>query len=120
MQVLLWLVFLLASHGAGLARASYRLGVHDCRCTENICRCLHRHRQPVTPNCHFPGGTSLPALQSCESHEPHAVISLLYLLPDRISCARPTVTEVLIEPAGHQLSDAGRDVSPPPPRASLA
>lgn len=110
------LMFLLGAQGTDLLRPLLRFEAHECGCTERICRCLHRHRQPQIPKCHRSAGPPLPVLQSCEKEEAPAVFSQWSLLPSETTCAEPMPAEALAAPADLGLFEIFSEPNPPPPR----
>lgn len=112
-----WLILFLASQAVTLARPLLASEAHECRCDERVCRCTHKHRQPVVPTCRFPDGTSLPTVQTCDTEEEQALTSMSYVLPPRVPLgAEPLVAVALIPLPALRLPVPFDDISPPPPR----
>ncbi|MFQ5694474.1 MAG: hypothetical protein ACE5HB_00640 [Terriglobia bacterium] len=114
------MLLFLASQAATQARPLLASAAQECRCDERLCRCTHKHHQPVAPNCHLPGGTSLPTFQSCERDEQPTLASAAYLLPPPVSLFPAALREALIPAAALRLPIPFEDVTRPPPRTSLA
>ena len=112
----LWLLAFVAGYAATAAKPLLAVNSHDCRCNERICRCAHQHRKPVVPKCHFPGGTSLPTVQRCDTDEQQALASASFLLPPRTPLTQPLPVAALSEPLDLQLPVFFDDIDPPPPR----
>ncbi len=110
------LLFLLAGRAGLCLKPLLAAKAHDCRCNERICRCAHQHRKPVVPKCHFPGGTNLPTVQSCDNDQQQALASASYLLPPRTPLTQPLPVAALSEPLELQCPVFFDDINPPPPR----
>lgn len=116
----LWLFLLLTGQAATLARPLAAAAGHECRCDERLCRCTHQHRPPSTPKCHFPGGSSLPTLQSCDRDEEQVLATAFYVLPQVVVLIEPLAAEALIPTFRVQVPAFFDEISPPPPRSPLA
>lgn len=118
------IIVLLALQGGPLlvlARPQLRDIAHECRCTERLCHCPHKHRPPKKPDCHFPGGKAPGQLsfQSCENYESGVLHTQPWLLPAPLSAqpAEGIPFEVSLCPLRAHWSQRGPD--PPPPRFLL-
>lgn len=116
----LWLLLLATGQAGALVRPLAASTNHDCRCDERLCRCTHKHRPASLPKCHFPGGSPMPSLQSCDTSQEQALAVGVYLVPLPPALTGPLGVQALV-PTGLALtSDFFDDISPPPPRFPLS
>lgn len=118
------LLLLLLPVGQSAAQVWIAPGVHAhaCQCDERICRCPHRHQPAKSekPKCHFPNGTNLPTLQSCDGDERRALASAPYLPAPPVTLACLSCrAELPIASHPHHVNFC-LEINPPPPRLPLA